>query len=597
MRADGNVRRTEMKAGFASFATRLALRRAVKSLLVAAAVLAASVARANDRTPSVKDPLASVRTQLTHYDLEPQGTLALLPKLAELMRTLQGKPEAAEAAFLHAAAANDLLFLAEFFGREQLRAGLAAELRVPPEALAAAIAGELKTSAQDVYREPALQALASLERKEAPEQIPTGAPDLRRDARFVRAAAALAKSELPGARFAALAADPCAESAACRAPYADYDLEARRALVYLQQLSAAAVRLEASRGLGDPLFEMIAPEVERDIAALRALVIRMAPRVPGDRRLMPKESLPAWPAPHVVVLARANELAYARTQQVRIGTNGDVVRVEDLAPSAAALTTNSSAVSSDPNSRIIASATKASADQASTLLRAAPVARAEVVRAENPTSTPSSSAPALPALSSVRSTDANIAQTAPTIPVFPAMATIPYDPADTSFATRSIDALVTAMKAARGDEASFRAWLVADAGITSQLPARALVSLRKAGARELFVAACTKDGALVASPIRLVLATVDPAAETPDLKLRVRLGGYSLDVGHGVTDIPRVRDEAGWHFDLPALHAQVSKRTPRTAAVSFMTDVAAEQLVQAMREVMPSKAPVDLVIQ
>lgn len=727
---------------------------AVSALLV----LAAPVARANEQTASVKDPLASVRVQLTHYDLEPQGTLTVLPQLAALMHSLRGTPEAAEAAFLRAAAANDLLYLAEFFGRDALRAGLAAEFKVAPDALPGAIAAELRACAQGVYREPAIAALASLERKEAAGQAPVGSSDLRRDAKFVHAAASLAKNDsasasagggretgngisdrtrasdvqpapstasratdqalsrrdvpaalsagslatvgarshtdaepatfavplvtdlfprrdswaaffatplttgaalprgdawsasfatsatlkaLPrrdaqpasfaaslaidealrqrstssasiptasvatepaardnasittthsaiaatdsiargdsssapattapsanralaardpstatppalaahetiGGRFAPLIDDPCSPKS-CPAPYADFDVEARRAYAYLQQLSAAALRIEQAKGLGDPLFEVLASELERDIATLRTLVLRLAPKVPGDRRLLTPTSLPAWPAPHVIVFARATELVYARTQQVRIGAKGDVEQVEYPAPTAS----------------VAQAAAKASSG------------------ADASTTQPSA------------------AELAPA-PVFPATNSIKYDANDTGLATRSIDDLVTAIRNLRGDEPALRAWLVADAGITAQLPARALVSLRKAGAKEMFFAATTKDGTLVASPIRLVIATVDSETQNPDLKLRVRLGGYTLDLGRGVTDIPRVRDDAGWQFDVAALHSQVRGRPPRTAAVSFMTDVAVDQLLRAVQEVAPSRAPIDLVIQ
>ena len=94
-----------------------------------------------------------------------------------------------------------------------------------------------------------------------------------------------------------------------------------------------------------------------------------------------------------------------------------------------------------------------------------------------------------------------------------------------------------------------------------------------------------------------MIPTVDPVANSPDLKLRVRLGGYSLDVGHGVTDIPRIRDESGLHFDVTALRARAAARTPRSAAGSFMPDVATEQVLLALLQIAPSKSPIDLVIQ
>lgn len=512
--------------------------------ILATLVLVAPVVRANEQTPTVKEsPLVHVRAQLTHYDLEPQGTLAQLRQLAEFARTLRGTPPAAEAAFLRAAAANDLLFLADYFGNDALRAGLAAEFAVAPDALALAIARELTECAQGVYREPAQLALAALQRTEPAEQVPAGASDLRRDARFIRAATLLVKDEAVGGRFAALVADPCAGTGAgtrtgadaatgagagagtgtdaatgaqqlkCPAPYADFDADGRRAFVYLQQLSAAVGRLERARGVGDPFSDALSASVERDIALLRALTLRVPPSIPGDPRLrMPRNSA-MWPAPHVIVFAHANELQYARVPRVRIGLAGEVERVADPAP------------------------------------------------------------------------------------VFPETAAIPHSPTDTLPPTKSIDDFVTAMRSLRGDEAAFRALLVADAGLTSQLPARALVSLRKAGAQSLTLAARTRDGALLGTPIRLVLPTVDTPGDTADLKMRVRLGGYSLDVGHGVTDIPRVRDESGLHFDVAALAAQAAARAPRSAAVSFMPDVAIEQVLVALFQVTPSRTPIDLLIQ
>ncbi|HKP55773.1 MAG TPA: hypothetical protein VJV78_03605, partial [Polyangiales bacterium] len=96
-------------------------------------------ARASAQAPSVKEsPLAKVRAQLTHYDLKPQGTLALLPKLQSHARSASGS-EAAEAAFLRAAAASDLLFLADYTQNAELRAGLASHFGVAPAGLAPAI--------------------------------------------------------------------------------------------------------------------------------------------------------------------------------------------------------------------------------------------------------------------------------------------------------------------------------------------------------------------------------------------------------------------------------------------------------------------------
>src|SRR5262245_14253545 len=74
--------------------------------LWASLTLVCLAVRANAQTPSVKQsPLAGVREKLTHYDLSPQGTLALLPELARHAQAATGS-EAGEAAFLRAAAAT-----------------------------------------------------------------------------------------------------------------------------------------------------------------------------------------------------------------------------------------------------------------------------------------------------------------------------------------------------------------------------------------------------------------------------------------------------------------------------------------------------------
>ncbi|HKU40567.1 MAG TPA: hypothetical protein VJR89_20545 [Polyangiales bacterium] len=481
--------------------------------LWASLTLVCLAVRANAQTPSVKQSsLAGVRKQLTHYDLSPQGTLALLPQLAQQARAGAGS-EAAEAAFLHAAAATDLLFLADYAADETLRAGLASHFGVPAEGLPQAISAELAANAHGVYREPALAMLASLQRTAAPGEAPSAPSDVRRDAAFLHAAAALAADPLAGARFAELGSDICAGQKSCPQLYAALADDGRRVLGYFQQLSAAAQRLEKARGKGDPLAEAVAAGVDRDFATLRGIALRLPAKLHDDLKLQLPGSSGTWPAPDLLVLVSSRELRYARLPRARPGTDG---KVEFLAEPAA---------------------------------------------------------------------------------VYPALAVVPQPASDAALPTRAIDAVVEAMRAARAEETNLRVALVADSDVSAQLVARALVSLRKAGMPQLVLAARTKDGSLLGVPLRVVLPTIDQPGSTPDLKLRVRLGGYSLDVGHGTVDIPRVRDESGYHFDLAALQNAAKARAPKTAAVSFMPEVATEQVLKAMFHVTPERAPVDLVIQ
>jgi hypothetical protein len=453
-----------------------------------------------------------VRAQLTHYDLAPHGTLALLPLLLDHARTASG-PEAAEAAFLRAAAANDLSFLADYTQNAALRDALASHFGVAAADLGQAIAAALQASARGVYREPARAALEALQRKAAAGEPPTLPTDVQHDAAFLRAAAALAGDPAVAARFAALATDPCAGQSTCAAPYADFDADGRRALAYVQQLSAAALRLSQARSSGDPLAEAVASTVDRDFATLRGIVVHLTPRLTNDLRLQLPTSAGVLPSPDLLVLIGARELRYARLPRVRAGTDG---KFELLAESDA---------------------------------------------------------------------------------TYPQLKSLPQPAIDKSPVTRAIEPFVDAMRAARGDDANLHVALVADSDVPVQLVARTLVSMRKAGVPQLMLAVRTKDGSLFGVPLRVVLPALDSAGATPDLKLRVRLGGYSLDVGHGTIDIPRVRDASGFHFDLAALHSAAKARAPRSAAVSFMSEVATEQVLMAMFHVTPARAPVDVVIQ
>jgi hypothetical protein len=476
-------------------------------------IAAGSAPAASAQTASVKEsPLARVRSALLHYDLSPQGTLALLPQLAELARTSKGS-EAGEAAFLRAAAARDLLFLADYLPDESLRVGLAAQLGVAPEALASAIQVELQAAAKGVYRAPALAAIAELQRTATGAEPPQPPFEVGRDAMFLRAVAAMTNDPIAFARFASQTADPCPKPESCAAPYVEFETEGRRALAYLQQLSAAAVRLSRARGQGDPLAEAVAATADRDFARVRALSIRVPPRLPEGRALTLPGGATTWPAPDILVFVSPTELKHALAPRVRAGIDGNVERVAEAGP------------------------------------------------------------------------------------MYPATSALTLSSADTSPPTKAIEPFVEAVRLLRGEQTEFRAALVADAAVPSQFVARALVSLRKAGVPQLVLASRSQDGTLFGAPIRVVLPTVDKPGATPDLKLRVRLGGYSLDVGRGVVDIPRVRDETGFHFDLAALRTAAAKRAPKSAAVSFMSDVATEQVLHAVFNVTPARAPVDLVIQ
>ncbi len=488
--------------------------KARNTLAIAGLLTLALSARANAQTPSVKESaLGLLRPKLTHYDLSPQGTLTVLHELGQQASAHAGHPEGVESAFLRAAAAADLVFLADYLGDGQLADRVAEELGVAPQALRGELRRELEASAQGVYRKPAQIALAALTPPEKPEEPPAAPGNVQRDALFVRAAAALVGDESVGARFAALARDPCAQAEQpCPAPYASLAPEGRRALVYLRELSTAAARLESARQLGDALAEALSGVTSKYIDRVRALVLRLPPRLPDDLPVQFPAQASGWPAPDLVVFVRSGELRYARALSARAAAGGEI----------------------------------------------------ELIAASGSN--------------------------------YPEMAALRYTPSKLS-ATRSIDELVEAIRALTKGSAGSRATLVVEPGTPSQLVACALVSLRKAGLSQALLIGPAQDGARLGVPLRVVLPDRDPPSATPDLKLRVRLGGYSLDAGRGTKDIPRVRDESGFHFDVAALRSAIATRAPRSAAVSFMLDVPTEQVLLALFSATPAHAPVDLLIR
>jgi hypothetical protein len=162
---------------------------------------------------------------------------------------------------------------------------------------------------------------------------------------------------------------------------------------------------------------------------------------------------------------------------------------------------------------------------------------------------------------------------------------------------RPIDELVSQAKQLRNNATQWSVGVAVAPGTPTLLWARVLVSLVKAGASQLFVIGRTPQGAFVSAPVHLVqMGYAEPVPNT-ELKLRVRLGGYTVKLPDATQDIPRFQDETGYHFDQEGLRRSLSARKLRTAAVSYMGDVAVEQLVWALFCVPPLGQPVELIIQ
>jgi hypothetical protein len=159
---------------------------------------------------------------------------------------------------------------------------------------------------------------------------------------------------------------------------------------------------------------------------------------------------------------------------------------------------------------------------------------------------------------------------------------------------RPISELAASLEAAIGEHRDVSVALGATPDAPAHLIARVLHSVRGAGAHAAWLLARSQDGAAMAVPMEVV-TTEDPT-KPASLYLRIRLGGYTVKMGNQEGDIPRVKLEDGWRFDLASLDAAVAGRTVNTAEVSFMGDLAAQHLVEAAFRVAPENNALRLVI-
>lgn len=136
-----------------------------------------------------------------------------------------------------------------------------------------------------------------------------------------------------------------------------------------------------------------------------------------------------------------------------------------------------------------------------------------------------------------------------------------------------------------------------DHDVPAHVVGRVLISLRRAGLDRAAMVARGAEGVALGVPLRVVVGSeAESMRPRPDVQVRVRLGGYSLKLGAWSLDIPRVKREAGFRFDTDSLQQRVSRRKIRSAAVSFMGDVAVGNVMAAMWRVAPASDRLNVVM-
>lgn len=130
--------------------------------------------------------------------------------------------------------------------------------------------------------------------------------------------------------------------------------------------------------------------------------------------------------------------------------------------------------------------------------------------------------------------------------------------------------------------------LVIEPGTPAHRLGRVLASARRAGHDRLLVMGQAADGSAVAETVRIegqdeISADVTERAQ---VAVRVRLGGYTLyeRERREREEIPRVRDERGFRYDDAALAARLGSLRMPSSQLSFMGEVAADQVMVALLE-------------
>jgi hypothetical protein len=162
---------------------------------------------------------------------------------------------------------------------------------------------------------------------------------------------------------------------------------------------------------------------------------------------------------------------------------------------------------------------------------------------------------------------------------------------------RPIDELVAFARSMRERVPSWSPAVSVPLMVPAHVLSRVLVSLSKAGAKEPLLIARTASGDIVSATLHVLVDGIDPPAARSDAKLRVRLGGYTVTLNSQVTDIPRVQDATGYHFDLPRLYGLLQKSSVKHAAVSFQSDVSAVQLTLAVLGLPSASRPIEFTVQ
>jgi hypothetical protein len=149
---------------------------------------------------------------------------------------------------------------------------------------------------------------------------------------------------------------------------------------------------------------------------------------------------------------------------------------------------------------------------------------------------------------------------------------------------KPVTAWVNALQKLKGETQDWSVGVVLAPATPAQLLARVMVSLAQAGAQQIQLLAHTQQAEIASVPTQVVFAGIGEPQKPAELSLRVRMSGYVVRVHESEQELPRIQEGAMSRYDLVGLARTLSRRRFDSAALSFVPDVPAETLFDAIAQ-------------
>ena len=156
---------------------------------------------------------------------------------------------------------------------------------------------------------------------------------------------------------------------------------------------------------------------------------------------------------------------------------------------------------------------------------------------------------------------------------------------------------VSALSQLKAANAAWSVGVVPAPGTPAHLVARAMVSLVQSGAQSTHVLSRTPLGLLSSVPVHVVFAGLREAKQPADLGLRVRMSGYVVRMGERDLELPRVSEGGASRYDLAGLQRALARRRFQSVGLSFVPDVTADSLVDALAQLPQGERPVQMLLR